>query len=522
MRSKNDMGSFKEYMEENSAELKELTNAINYNYNVQLNVYTDDTEKIVQVNPGYYMTPLMGMAPGDKSGTISQGGVEFQTSGMSGMGMMSSGSEVWSEMLDNQELLQSQYDLVDGRWPASYDEIVVVVTAHDEIRDFSLYGMGLKDGSKISTIMQDVIAGKELETHSLEFTYGEILALRYKVLPNAALFQKQGNIWRDMSSDEAYMRGALNSALTLKVVGIIRPTPGAAATSITGTVGYMPSLTQYLIEKTYDSEIVKDQIAHSDVDVFSGKPFDSSDNTADFDLSQIPAEYQSMMTNMTDEQIKAMLEQYSPNSSATFDGNQIKLGIVDKSKPSTISLYPKDFESKDAIVAFIDKYNAERAAVDPDAQPLRFTDFIGILMSSISTVINAISYILIAFVSISLVVSSIMIGIITYVSVLERTKEIGILKSIGASKGDISRVFNAETLIVGLTAGLIGIGVTMLLCIPANAIIKALSDIPNVAQLPIAGAVVLVVLSCLLTLVAGLIPSKVAANKDPVLALRTE
>jgi len=523
MGNKNDMYAFNEYVNEHLEELEEYTNAISYNYNVQLNIYMDNTEEITQVNPGYFMMPLLGIAPGDKSGTVSQGGVEYQMGGdMGGMSMMSSGTEVWTEMLDNPELLKTQYDVVAGRWAENYDEVVVVVTENDEIRDFNLYGMGLKDSAELATVVQDVISGKEMESESLEFSYDDILSLTYKVLPNAALYQKQGNIWRDMSKDEAYMSGALNSALTLKVVGIIRPVPGAAATAITGAVGYLPSLTEYMIERTYGSEIVREQVAQPDIDVFSGKPFSSGDGEAEFDLSVVPEEYQALLANMTDEQLAAIKEQYSSSSSATLSGNQVKLGIVDKTKPSSISLYPKDFQSKDKIVEFIDGYNEKVLEDDPEAQPLRYTDFIGILMSSISSVINAISYVLIAFVSISLVVSSIMIGIITYVSVLERTKEIGILKSIGASKGDIARVFNAETIIVGLTAGLIGIGITLILCIPANIIIELLSEVPNVAKLPVAGGVLLIVLSMLLTLIAGLIPSKVAANKDPVVALRTE
>ena len=225
---------------------------------------------------------------------------------------------------------------------------------------------------------------------------------------------------------------------------------------------------------------------------------------------------------MPEDERAKVLESYSPVSSSTYESNLEKLGVVDLDTPSSINIYPRDFDSKEQIEKFISDYNDKITADGNEEYTIKYTDYVGLMMSSISTVIDTISYVLIAFVGISLVVSSIMIGIITYVSVLERTKEIGILKSIGASKKDISRVFNAETLIVGFTAGMFGILVSLLLTIPINAILQSITGIANVAQMPIVGAVILVLLSMALTLIAGLIPSKIAARKDPVVALRSE
>jgi putative ABC transport system permease protein len=520
---KNDLGAFKEYLEAHKAEIDALANNVTYSYNVQMNIYKGNPDEVVQLNPAYYMAPIVGMAPGDKSGTVSMGGTESQLGGMGGMSMMSSGMEVWYEMLPL-KMLDTQYDVIAGKWPSNYDEIIIHVNERNEITDYTLYALGLKDTSGLKTLISDVMSGKGMEAESLVYEYEDLLGLTYKLLPNAALYEKtSAGLWQDRSANSDYMRGALNNALTLKVVGIVRQKADSDMAAAGGFVGYTPELTQYMIDKTMEYDIVKSQLSDESVDIFSSKPFADPDAAPEeFDISQVPEEYQAMLAGMTDEQIAALMEQYSTTSDANIENNFVKLGVVSDEHPNSISIYPKDFEAKDGVVALIDSYNTERTDADPDAQPLRYTDFIGLLMSSVSNIINAISYLLIGFVSISLVVSSIMIGIITFVSVLERTKEIGVLKSIGASKGDIATVFNAESLTVGLAAGLIGIGITLLINIPANAIIEMLTDIPNVSKLPPVGGVLLVVLSCALTFIAGLIPSRVAANKDPVVALRTE
>ena len=228
------------------------------------------------------------------------------------------------------------------------------------------------------------------------------------------------------------------------------------------------------------------------------------------------------LASLSQEEMAELMQQYTENAGATYEGNLEKMGVVDLASPSSISIYPKDFEAKDMIGTSIENYNQKQREEGKEENVITYTDLVGTMMSSVSTIIDAISYVLIAFVAISLVVSSIMIGIITYISVLERTKEIGILRSIGASKKDISRVFNAETFIVGLCAGLLGIGVTLLLNIPINIIIKAITDISGLASLPVMGGIILVLISMILTIIAGLIPAKMASKKDPVEALRTE
>lgn len=336
-----------------------------------------------------------------------------------------------------------------------------------------------------------------------------------------------------MSGSENYIKEKLDSALEIKIVGIIRPTSGSTVKTF-GGIGYTRELTEYLVNAVNESDIVKEQKADPDTDIFTGIAFEKDDSpltTEKLDnyIDSLPdgesEQYRSTvdgmyLSGMTEEEVLAKFEPLfeSMKTDATYEGNLKLMGSSDIDDPSRIDIYPKDFESKDGIVALIDEYNR---ALEEDER-IRYTDYIGIMMSSVTTIINAISYILIAFVSISLVVSSIMIGIITYISVLERTKEIGILRSIGASKKDISRVFNAETVIIGSTAGVLGIGITLLLNIPINLLIEHLSGISGISALPAAGAVILIVISVVLTLIAGLVPSRVAAKKDPVTALRAE
>lgn len=316
------------------------------------------------------------------------------------------------------------------------------------------------------------------------------------------------------------------------------------ATSISaGSIAYHSSLTRELMQSVSTQESVQQQQATPAYDIFTGYGFAqkiyTKDNIDAF-MSALDAEtteklaalismqsgqqisvekLPAVLASLDDETFARINAYFIPTTDATYEGNLTLLGYGTEKEPASISLYAHDFASKDAITAFIEAYNQ---SVD-GADSISYTDVVGLMMSSITTIINVISYVLIAFVSISLVVSSIMIGIITYISVLERTREIGVLRSIGASKGDISRVFNAETLIVGFAAGAIGIAATLLLCLPINAVIRALSGIPNIgAVLPLAGGIVLVVISMVLTLIAGFIPSRLAAKKDPVVALRSE
>ena len=532
------------------------------------------------------------------------------------------------------DLLLEQYDVIYGRWPEAYNEVLLIVDSNNEINDLALFSLGLRTEKEITDLGAQAFNQEQLDTSELgSWSYEEICDREFKLILSADKYQKQSNgTYVDLTASETGIDYLYNNAeLTteLKVVGIIRASDDAVASMMTGSLAYTSALTDHILQKTAAAPALQEQLANPDTDIFTGLRFASDeDETLSEDqmiediqahfnkmdavekaaiyteIMSVPAEeyvsattaqYLAMMkredletilvkafaqqmgveedgvrsyvtamddatitgyatqvlaaqismeyakkiteqfgaipadqlaaqfdgTEWTREQYLSFYESYMPTdvSDATYEGNLKLLGNVDKASPSAIYLYASSFENKDMISEFIADYNDSVDEVDK----IDYTDYVALLMSSITTIINAISYVLIAFVAISLVVSSIMIGIITYVSVLERTKEIGILRAIGASKKDISRVFNAETLIIGFTAGLIGILVTLLLLIPINIILHTLTGIEILsAQLPVGGAVILVFISMLLTFIAGLIPSRVAAKKDPVTALRTE
>jgi len=522
----NNLAGFKKYLESRD-DVDDLVSDIKYSYATTMNVYAADTaEKIVQVNPSTVFDEIdMGAAAG-MSSSVSAGDM-MQASGSS--------MNVWSEMLDNPELLEKQYDVIAGRMPESYNEVVLIVDEHNEVSDYTLYALGLKDQAEVNETFQKIMAGEKIENKAVSFSYDEILNLRFKLLLNTDYYEKTENGWEDRREDEEYLRAKLAEAEELQVVGILRPSPNSNMGRISGSVGYLPALMEHLITEVNESEIVRAQKDDPATDVFTGISFEKPEEveltmeSLNAYIASLPAEESAQYTasiqqmkaaGMPDERILSMFAaaMAPATTDATYEGNLSRLGVSDLEDPAMILIYPKDFESKEAMSAIIDEYNEE--ADEEDA--IQYTDYIGLLLSSVTTVINAISYILIAFVAISLVVSSIMIGIITYISVLERTKEIGILRSIGASKRDISRVFNAETLAVGFVAGAIGILVTVILDIIASIILEAITDIPGLAALPVVGGVALVLISMLLTYIAGLIPAKVAAGKDPVIALRTE
>lgn len=497
----NNLEEFKKYLDDENSEIRNYTNAIQYSYNLDLNIYKENEDEIVQVNPSQIFSKL----------------------GMDNMeNMMLAETNVWQELLDNRELLQSQYDVLAGKWPENYNEVVLVVNENNEIVDYTLYALGILDQDELEEKYKKILDGEEVEDEGIkEYSYEELLNTSFKLLLNTDYYEKDEDIWLDKSEDEDYIKEKLEQAEEIKVVGIIRPSEGTVATSMSGTIGYTTELKEYVINKINDSEIVKEQKENPDINVFTGTEF-PEDPDEPFDFSSLTTEQQMYLASLSQEEMAALMQQYTENAKATYEGNLEKMGVVDLSKPSSISIYPKDFESKDQIATSIENYNQKQRDEGNEANVITYTDLVGTMMSSVSTIIDAISYVLIAFVAISLVVSSIMIGIITYISVLERTKEIGILRSIGASKKDISRVFNAETFIVGLGAGILGIGVTLLLNIPINIIIKAVTDIGGLASLPVVGGIILVVISMLLTVIAGLIPAKMASKKDPVEALRTE
>lgn len=539
----NDMVSFKDYIENgDGSEIKDYTSDIMYTYGITVNAYkSDEEEDIYQVNPSTVF---------DSIGFGSM--AEMQNMGMTGS---MNTTNVWSEMISNQELLQSQYDVVAGRWPENYDEVVMVVTQYNEISDYELYSLGIRDVSEMQEMMRAALKGETKTFDNTSYTYEELLDLTYKVIPSSDFYEydESEGCYVDKSDDADYMREKIADGLDIKVVGIVRPNEEATVHSITTTIGYTHALVETLMQMAAESEVGKAQLEDEDTNVFTGYPFgEDLDEAARQEAEQQTQDMMAQMGigDMTEEELYAYMatlpadelqqfmealtasaESVSNSMSlsdlrsaenATYDENLVTLGIAYEEDPKVIRIYPIDFESKEKIIDVIDRYNDMVKANGEEDKEISYTDMVGTMMSSISTIINSISYVLMAFVAISLVVSSIMIGIITYISVLERTKEIGVLRSIGASKKDISRVFNAETIIIGFVAGMIGIGVTIILNIPINAIIHHLAGLTGVAKLPLYGGIILVIISVLLTMIGGLIPSRVASKKDPVEALRSE
>ena len=496
----NNLKDFKSYIENEGKEINDYVSDIKYSYNLNINLYKADYEdKIVQVHPSTVFENL-GL---DAMGTD----MTFN------MGEINS----WTELTDNRELLESQYDLVAGHWPNAYNEVVLVVDEDDQVSDYALYSLGLLDQDELKSMIRSIMEGKELEkAEQKAYDYNEILGLKYKLVLNTDYYQynKQTKQWIDHSKDDTYMRKLLDQAEEIEVVGIIRVNEESTI-STTGVIGYTSDLMKYTIEKINESDIAKAQKDNPKINVFTGIEF--SDKST-FNMNDLTPEQKMYLASLSEEELANVIANYTEYSMATYETNLLQLGIVDLDDPDGISIYPIDFDSKEEIVRIIDNYNEGK----DEAEKLTYTDIVGTMMTSVSSIINTISYVLIAFVAISLVVSSIMIGIITYISVLERTKEIGILRAMGASKKDISRVFNAETFIEGLAAGILGIVVTLLLNIPINMIIKSIVNISNISQLPMDGALILIAISMVLTVIAGLIPARMASKKDPVEALRTE
>ena len=509
----NNLEEFKKFIESDETNIKDYINAVQYSYNLNLNIYKNDEEKIQQVNPSIVFEKL-----GFENMTQTNSQSEMLSSGM-----FMTQTDVWTEMLDNKELLKSQYDVVAGKWPEKYNEVVLIVDKNNEISDYTLYSLGIKDIKELEESMKKIKNGEEVKSsaENESYSYQDILNYKFKVVLNTDYYKKVGNVWQDMSENDEYMKELIKNAEEISVVGIIRPNEETVATSGSGLIGYNKELKEYVINKINEAEIVKEQKNDPKINVFTGIEFPENSD-ASFDFSQLSDEQKMLMASLSQEELAELMKTYSENAKANYEDNLTKLGVVELSNPSAINIYAKDFDSKEMISNIITDYNNKQTENGKEENVINYTDVVGIMMNSVSTIINVISYALIAFVGISLVVSSIMIGIITYISVLERTKEIGILRSIGASKKDVSRVFNAETLIIGLVAGLIGIGVTLLLNIPINMVIKSITGISQISKLPVIGGTILVAISVGLTMFAGLIPARFAAKRDPVEALRSE
>lgn len=512
----NNLKELKKYLDDGDNEITKNSNSIKYGYDLNINLYRANTDnEIVRVNPSTVMNAF-GM------GDMIEAQNNSAMSSVFGSSMMTN-TDICFEMLDNQQLLESQYDLVKGNWPKQYNEVVLVLKEDGRIDDYTLYSLGLKDQSELKDKWKAVENGEKLDENqeSTSYSYDDLLNLQFKLLLNSDYYQKQNGLWVNKEDDDNYLKEKINNAETVKVVGIIKQNEQSAiSTSVTSGIGYTKQLKEYVVEKSNDAQIVKEQKENKDVNVFSGLKFPTDEDTSS--TENLTTEQRMAMSKLSSEEIAKMMEAYSANKDASYEKNLQKLGAVDIDTPTSISIYPKDFESKDKISSAIEEYNQKQRDDGKEENTISYTDIVGTMMKSVSQIINTISYVLIAFVAISLIVSSIMIGIITYISVLERTKEIGILRAIGASKKDISRVFNAETLIIGLISGLIGIGITVLLTLPINSMIYAITGVKVVTAVPFKAGVVLVLISMFLTIIAGLIPAKIASKKDPVIALRTE
>ena len=512
----NNLKELKKYLDNGDNEITKNSNSIEYGYDLNINLYRANTDNgIVRVNPSTVMNAFgMGdMIEAQNNSTMTS---------VFGSSMMTN-TDICFEMLDNQQLLESQYDLVKGNWPKQYNEVVLVLKEDGRIDDYTLYSLGLKDQNELKDKWKAVENGEKLDENqeATSYSYDELLNLQFKLLLNSDYYQKQNGLWINKEDDNNYLKEKINNAETVKIVGIIKQNEqSAVSTSVTSGIGYTKQLKEYIVEKSNDAQIVKEQKENKDVNVFSGLKFPTDENTTT--MENLTAEQRMAMSKLSSEEIAQMMETYSENKDASYEKNLQKLGAVDIDTPTSISIYPKDFEAKDKISNAIEEYNQKQRDDGKEENTISYTDIVGTMMKSVSQIINTISYVLIAFVAISLIVSSIMIGIITYISVLERTKEIGILRAIGASKKDISRVFNAETLIIGLISGLIGIGITVLLTLPINSMIYAVTGVKVVTAVPFKAGVVLVLISMFLTIIAGLIPAKIASKKDPVIALRTE
>ncbi len=510
--TQNNLSAFKSYLTgKQGKELVSHTKAIEYEYGLSLHVYNDMGEKgLVQVSPNGLL---------DRLGYSDL--MNLQNQFMSSSASMMS-NEVWLSLPENKKLRDDEYELVDGKWPEEYNEVVIEVNDKNQISDYVLYSLGLMDQDELIKNYQELLAGNTDEIKTSEqvtYTYDELLNTTFKLVKNSDLYHKVNGVWIDGSEDEEYVDQALNNAIDVKIVGIITPAENTMSTSTMGGVYYSSAMRDYMIEQCKLSPIVEEQLENPDINVFTGTQFSQGE---EIKMKDLTPEQQMALASMSQEELMAYISTYNDNLNATYESNLQKLGYVDMDSPTKISIYASSFEDKEAISDLINEYNEKQKKEDNIANVITYNDFIGMMLTSVSNVINMISYVLIGFVSVSLIVSSIMIGIITYISVLERTKEIGILRAIGASKKDISHVFNAETFIIGLTSGCMGILITILLNLPISMVVENLTGVAHIASLPWQGGVILVLISLVLTVIAGLIPSGIASRKDPVEALRSE
>ena len=494
---KNDLASFKTYLDEHASEVTKLTKDIRYQYNLQPYIYASDTSN------------------GPKSILPSNLASEVDTANQTIKGYLQN-IDYWSQLSSDEAMLEAQYDVLEGRLPKDKSEIVLIVDEDNQISDLLLYSLRIKDPSELNDV-------KKLdELKSQTYQYSDFIGKTFKAVVNTNRFVKENNQWMNKIDDEAYMKTQIENGLELTIVGVLRQKEGTSSgvNSPSGGVAYTSALIDYTSEQIQNSDIVKEQEANPTINVFTGKEF--AKDPKPFNSADLTEEEKIQLVKLTPEQQAQYIQQYNENSAATYEENLAKLGVIDKSKPAAIEFYTSSFQQKQELKDFINAYNTAKKDAGEDDKVLSYSDDIQTIMSSITTMVGVITTVLVGFVAISLIVSSIMIAIITYISVLERTKEIGILRAMGASKKDIRRIFTAETAIEGFISGVLGIAITLLATLPINAIVAKMTNVENVAQLPWEAALILIGISIVLTMLAGLIPSRIAAKKDPVESLRSE
>lgn len=506
----NNLAAFKEYLESDESKFQNHTKAIEYGYDLTLNAYNENAEAgLVQVSPNQLMNTLgLGAA------------MDAQNSLFSSSSSMGMGNEVWAKLPTSTSMRDEEYDIVDGRWPERYNEVVLAVDGNSEISDYTLYSLGLMDQEELKKNFEALQKHEEIEpSESKTYTTEELMNMKFKLILNTDLYELVNGIWMDKSDDEEFVKNVVKNGEEIKVVGIIQPSDSSVSGAQQGGIFYTEDLQRHVISKVEETDIVKEQKADPDINVFTGTAFSDDEK---LDLQNLSDEQKMQLMMMSEEERLQFISSYNDALNQTYDTNLKKLGSIDLDSPSSINIYANSFDDKEAVADLINEYNETQKTEGNDANVISYNDIVGTMMGSVSDIIDMISYVLIAFVGVSLVVSSIMIGIITYISVLERTKEIGILRSIGASKKDISHVFNAEAFIIGLISGCLGILITVLLNVPISIIVENLTGVANIARLPVAGGIILILISLSLTTIAGLIPSRIASKKDPVEALRTE
>ena len=569
--TKNNLTEFKKYLDNPDSEINQYVgeNGIIYSYDTKFGVYTKDSEGTFVNTDGSTLTDK------NSSSTTMTGISAMSSMPISKISGFSSSSNNFKELLTGKDgasvsdAIKDSYDLLYGDWPTAYDEVILTLDQNNEISATTLYQLGILPSAEYKELMTKIENGEEIKLESKSWKYEDICNQEFYMIPDCDTYISNGNgTFTSIKDNVNEMEKLLDNAIKLKITGVVRPKEDAKNASITSAIGYTKALTDYIIEYTDNSEVVKAQKESSTINVLNGMEFSpSSDDEKIADAKKYLEElgvsdkanlFKTMMysmqstsnvedegistsmqagtpdiSTMSEEQLAAMLDEYlkSPDddtllkiydayiSTGSYDDNMTTFGVVSLDAPSSISIYTDSFENKEAISDCIEDYNSTANEEDQ----ISYTDYIGILLSSITTIIDVISYVLIAFVAVSLIVSSIMIGIITFISVMERTKEIGILRAIGASKHNISQVFNAETFIIGLCSGLLGVGISALLLIPINSIIHSVLNLDTInASLPLSSAIGLIILSMILTIIGGFVPAKKAAKKDPVTALRTE